>query len=163
MGAPKAPCFKASLRSNVSVLRGIWPLAQSPIGRQRWELLFYGKLLPLVQFVRSLMEEMGFRSCLNDENKETHYMGSAEHAGFFCFCLFLFVFVFFFRAAPAAYIPRLGVKLELQLLAYPTATAMQDPSCVFDLHHSSRQCQIPNPLSEARNRTLVLTDTSRVH
>ena len=29
---------------------------------------------------------------------------------------------------------RLGVELELQLLAYITATAMLGPSCVFDLY-----------------------------
>ena len=34
-------------------------------------------------------------------------------------------------------VPRLGVKLELQLPAYATATAKQDPSQVFHLHHSS--------------------------
>ena len=33
-------------------------------------------------------------------------------------------------------VPRLGVKSELQLLAYTTATAMQDPSHVCKLHHS---------------------------
>ena len=43
----------------------------------------------------------------------------------------------------------LGAKLELQLPAYTTATAMQDPSRVCDLYHSSRQCQILNPLSKA--------------
>ena len=36
-------------------------------------------------------------------------------------------------------VPMLGVKLELQLLAYTKATATQDPSHIFDLHHSSRQ------------------------
>ena len=40
-------------------------------------------------------------------------------------------------------IPRLEAELELQLLAYATAT--QDLSCVCDLHHSSRQHWIPNP------------------
>ena len=34
-------------------------------------------------------------------------------------------------------VPRLGVKSELQLPAYATATAMPDPSCLYDLHHSS--------------------------
>ena len=57
-------------------------------------------------------------------------------------------------------VPRLGVKLELQLPAYTTATAMQDPSHVFDLHHNSGQRWIPNLPSEARNRTLILMDTS---
>ena len=35
-------------------------------------------------------------------------------------------------------IPRLGVEPELQLLAYTTATATPDASCVCDLHHSSQ-------------------------
>ena len=40
-------------------------------------------------------------------------------------------------------VPRLGVKLKLQLPAYTTATATPDPSCICDLHHhSSQQCQI---------------------
>ena len=47
-------------------------------------------------------------------------------------------------------VPRLGVELELLLLAYTTATPMQDPSHVCDLHHSSWQPRIINPLSEAR-------------
>ena len=34
-------------------------------------------------------------------------------------------------------VPRLGVKLELQVLAYATAMAIWDLSCVCDLHHSS--------------------------
>ena len=50
-------------------------------------------------------------------------------------------------------VPRLGVKLELQLPAYATATAMQDPNCVCDLHHSSQQHQI---LSKARGQNLMV-------
>ena len=60
-------------------------------------------------------------------------------------------------------VPRLGVKLELQLPAYTTATATWDLSHVCDLHHTSQQCQILNPLSEVRDQTHVLMDTSRVH
>ena len=48
-------------------------------------------------------------------------------------------------------VPRQGVKLELQLLAYTTVTAMPDPSS--HLHHSSWQRQILNPPSEARDQT----------
>ena len=59
-------------------------------------------------------------------------------------------------------VPRLGVELELQLLAYTTATAMPEPSCVCDLHHSSGQHQILNPLNQAGDRTCVLMDTSQV-
>ena len=60
-------------------------------------------------------------------------------------------------------VPRLGVKLELQPLAYTTATAMWDLSYVCDLHHSSQQHQILNPPSEARDGTCILMDTSQVH
>ena len=59
-------------------------------------------------------------------------------------------------------VPRLRVESELQLLAYTTAAATRDPSCVSDLCHSSQQCQILNALSEARDRTLVLMDTCRI-
>ena len=55
-------------------------------------------------------------------------------------------------------IPRLGVKLELQLLAYATATAMWDPSCIYHLHESSQYCQILNPLSKARDQIHILMD-----
>ena len=43
-------------------------------------------------------------------------------------------------------LPRLGVKSELQLPAYATATATRELSHVCDLHHSSPQCQILTPL-----------------
>ena len=49
-------------------------------------------------------------------------------------------------------VPRIGVKSELQLPpAYTTATGMQDLSGVCNLHHSSRQRRILNPLSEDRD------------
>ena len=59
-------------------------------------------------------------------------------------------------------VARLGVELELQLHAYATATATPDPSRICDLHHSSRQRQILNSLSEARDRNRILMDTSQV-
>ena len=40
---------------------------------------------------------------------------------------------------------------------------MQDPNCVCDLHHSSQQRQILNPLSEARDRTDNLMVPSWIH
>ena len=43
-----------------------------------------------------------------------------------------------------------------------TAIATQDPSCTCDLHHSSWQRRILNPLSKARDGTRVLMDTSWV-
>ena len=68
------------------------------------------------------------------------------------FSFFLFFFFLLFRAKPSAYgNSQLAVESELQLPAYATATATQDPSCVFDLHHISWQCRVLNLLSEARD------------
>ena len=60
-------------------------------------------------------------------------------------------------------IPRLGVEWELQLLAYATAIITRDLSCLCNLNHSSWQCQILNPLSEARGRTFNLVVPSWIH
>ena len=79
---------------------------------------------------------------------------------FFFFLSFFFFFVFGGLYPWHMEVPRLGVKWELQLQVYATATATQDPSRLCDLHHSSWQCQILNPLSKARDRTLILMDTS---
>ena len=62
--------------------------------------------------------------------------------------VYFFFFVFFFFP-PGLHrrhmkVPRLGVRLELQLPAYTTATVTPDPSCFYDLHHSSRQQWILN-------------------
>jgi len=52
-------------------------------------------------------------------------------------------------------VPRLGVELELQLPAHTTATVTADPSLIGNLHHSSQQRWILNPLEEARDHTSV--------
>ena len=54
-------------------------------------------------------------------------------------------------------IPRLRGQI-IQLPAYATVTLTRDPS-----HACSQQCQILNPLSETRDRTCILTDTSQIH
>ena len=59
-------------------------------------------------------------------------------------------------------VPRLGIKSELQLLVYATATATPDQSRVCDLHHSSWKRWMLNPLSEARDQTCILMDTSQI-
>ena len=75
---------------------------------------------------------------------------------------FVFVFLSFFLGPHLKHmeVPRLGVKLELQLPAYTTATTTEDLSRVCQPHHSSRQHQILNPLSEARDQTRNLMNTS---
>ena len=58
----------------------------------------------------------------------------------------------FFRAATEGYGgSQAGVQSELQPPAYTTATAIQDPSHIYGLHHSSQQRRILNPLSKARD------------
>ena len=59
-------------------------------------------------------------------------------------------------------VPGLGVKLQLQLPAYTRVTATPALSRVCDLHNSSQQHWILDPLSEARDRTYSLMDTSQV-
>ena len=76
---------------------------------------------------------------------------------------FLYIYLFIYLCLLRLHLqhmgdPRLGIQLELQLLSYATATATLDPSQVFDLHHSSRQCWILNPLSEARDQTCIFMD-----
>ena len=75
---------------------------------------------------------------------------------FFCYLIFFFFFFFFFLPFRASTeVPRLP--------AYATATGTPDSSCICDLHHSSRQRQIFNPQSEARDRIWNLTVPSRTH
>ena len=57
-------------------------------------------------------------------------------------------------------VPRLGVQSELQLPAYATATSYLSRVC--NLHLSSQQHQILNPLSEARDRSGNLMVPSRI-
>ena len=75
----------------------------------------------------------------------------------------LVFFLFFFLGPHPKHMesPRLGVKSKLLLPAYTTAIATWDSSHICNPHHSSRQCCILNPLSEARDWTRVLMDTSR--
>ena len=77
-------------------------------------------------------------------------------------CFWFLFFFFLFRATPAAYgeVPRLRVQSELQLPDHTRATATQDPSHICDLHHISRQHQILNPLSKARDQTRNLMVSS---
>ena len=92
-------------------------------------------------------------------NEIMHTKGLAKSQ----FCNTLFCFLAFQGSTHGIEVPRPGVKLELQLPAYITGTAMWDQSSICNLHHSSWQCWILNSQRKARDRTRILMDTSRVH
>ena len=70
-------------------------------------------------------------------------------------------FFFLSRATPAAYgSSQVRGWFGAAIKAYTTARAIWDLSHVCDLHHSSRQHWIPNPLSETRDWTHIFMDTS---
>ena len=71
----------------------------------------------------------------------------------------MYVFCFLGLHSQHVEVPKLGVKSELQLPAYAIATATPDPNCIFNLHYSSRQHQIPNPVREAKDGTYILMVT----
>ena len=80
---------------------------------------------------------------------------------FFLFCLLfiscLFVFLpFLGQLLQHMEVLRLGVESELQLPAHATAKALPVLIHICDLHNSSQQHGILNPLSEARDRTRIL-------
>jgi len=93
---------------------------------------------------------------------ETTVSQAAPFCSHQCF-IFLVVVVFLGLHSWHTEIPRLGVESKLQLPVYTTAEATPDPSLVCNLYHTSWQRWILNPLSEVRNRTRVLMDTSWVH
>ena len=68
--------------------------------------------------------------------------------------------LFLSRVTPEAYGgSQARVESELPLPAYTTATATPNPSHICNLHHSSQQRWILNPLIEASTRTRNLMDT----
>ena len=81
------------------------------------------------------------------------HLAMPDYCAFFFF-FFCFLGPYLWHMAVA--VPRLGVKLELQLPACITAMAMWDPSCICDQYHNSQQSRIHDPLSEARDRTYIL-------
>ena len=72
--------------------------------------------------------------------------------GLLCF-LFLFLFFFLiFRPTPEAYgSSQTRRQIRAAAVAYATVIATWDLSRVYDLHHSSQQCQILDLLSKAKD------------
>ena len=114
-------------------------------GKRKWLLIGKGLLLPFCYLFSVLLNFV---------------FVFVPH--FLPYCLPWFVY-FLFRDIPVDMeVPRLRVESVLQLPAYVTATATSEPSSLCDPHCSSWQHRILNPLSEARDRTHSLMDTSQV-
>ena len=99
-------------------------------------------------------------ACKHLGNGLTHY--SVQHHAYHLRADLLFFFVFFGgRAAPVAYG---GSQARVPVRAVTTdlcrATATWDLNRICNLHHSSEQHQILDPLSKARYQTHVLMDSS---
>ena len=92
-----------------------------------------------------------------------YFLTQANPITLFIYLLLLLFLVFLGPYPWHMEVPRPGVKSELLLPAYATATAMPDPSCIYNLHHSSPQHWILNPLSGARDWTGIFMDPSWVH
>ena len=77
--------------------------------------------------------------------------------------ILLWVFFCFLRAAPA----ECGDSQARGWIRATAASLHQSRQLGIwagsDLHHSSWQCRILNPLSKARDRTCVLMDASQIH
>ena len=67
----------------------------------------------------------------------------------------LFFFFFLFTATPVAY----GSSWARSQNGAAAAGLLPQHICGYDLHYILNQCWILNPLSEARDRTHILTDT----
>ena len=108
------------------------------------------EFFPPIHLYLGKTEIQRFKAYLNSRHKQL----IAELGLNFFFFLFLCLHLWHKE------VPRLGVKQELQLLAYTTATATPDPSHICD--QCLRQWQILIPLIKARDRTLILLNTSQV-
>ena len=84
--------------------------------------------------------------------------------GFFCLFVFVFCLFAFSRATPEAY----GGSQARRLIGavatglHQSHSNAKSTSHVCDLHHSSRQRWILNPLSKARDRTCNLMVPSQI-
>ena len=102
---------------------------------------------------KGLIPDLGVNTCLAEAKMWCANINTSEFILFFPH--------FLGRHLQHMEILKLGVKSELHLLAYTTATATPDLSLVCNLHHSLRQCQILNPPIKAMDRTQILMDTNQ--
>ena len=101
---------------------------------------------------------------LKEEENTFHILSSLAYrkspSSFVVVVAVVFVFCLF-RAAPVAYgASQAGGWIKAAAAGLHHSHSNVGSEVCPDLHHSSWQCWIPNPLSEARDRTQVLMDTS---
>ena len=101
--------------------------------------------IKLFRFLVSVLPLPGCILCLSD------FFLTLYHSAFFFFFLRLHM--------QHMKVPRIGFESELYLLAYATATATPNPSCIYDLCCSLWEHWTLNLLSEARDQTYILRDT----
>ena len=133
------------------------------------KFLLLKSLLGLRIFRKPLLRCLGSPISLSDDSKvilkvECYFSFESSVLKRFCkkFLLFFFCFCFLWLHPQHVEVPRLGVEWEVQPPACTTATATRDQSHICDLHHSSQQRRILNPLSEARDQIHILIDPSQV-
>ena len=69
-------------------------------------------------------------------NPQSNTTNPIKRCGFFVWFFFFFFLVFLWLLLRHMGVPSLGVESELRLLAYATAAATSDPSCICDPCHS---------------------------
>ena len=72
----------------------------------------------------------------------------------------LFFFLFLWPHPWQKEVPKLGIKLELQLKAYATVRATLELSHICDIYCGFQQYWILNQSSKAKDQTCILTETT---
>ena len=113
--------------------------------------IFFPQMIAYYIYISCFSLNIFYRKFQSHTKKTTHSNG---YIIFHCIdFIYLFIFCFFFRATPKAYgsfQTRGQIRATAACLHHIT---IQDPSHVCNLHHSSQQRQILNPLREARDQT----------
>uniref|UniRef100_A0A8D0N7I0 Calcium load-activated calcium channel n=1 Tax=Sus scrofa TaxID=9823 RepID=A0A8D0N7I0_PIG len=115
--------------------------------------IFDGRVVAKLPFTPlSYIQGLSHRNLLGDDTTD---------------CSFIFLYILCTMSIRQGFthgiwVSMLGVKSELQLLAYTRAIAVPDPSRICDLCRSLRPHRILNPVSKARDRTCLFMDTSRI-
>ena len=131
----------------------LWSSVISPIKRRHCNRRFVSSLLPVTKPCSSLSYSQN-----GVQREQTPWLD-----GMVCPTLESFFFFSCFLGLHLRHmeVSRLGDESEPQPPAF--ATAIPYLSCVCDLHHSTQQLRILNPLREARDPTCNLMVSSWIH